>query len=318
MVVYCSCSPGTYQHFLTSKQHFPTNNNISETTMTGYNPLSQVIHFRKLASRLTDVEFSLFITQLVDKCGREALLTPFCEKFTNKISGNRYRNIHHFNIAIKIIEGIIKSKRKIKQESSTLSNLTRSPLTRRKTLPKAIISEIGSYLNQKEYIALNNTNRRNWMALNQLNTLKHLNLIYVKHYEDIDIQKYSHIEHLQMRLSKFNEFLFSENEPMLRNLTELTLYGDMKSDIDIKTFITQKYIRFDKVTRLNLYGFGNSRHRFSLHRFMRLVNVFPNIQYLSTCCHIANPDWINVSSLFPNLRGILHGSFSVYFVIITK
>ena len=148
--------------------------------------ICKVIKFRSIIEALTDTEFDTFISHFRRQCGRNALLvvgSPFNFK-NNTLS-------HNVEIAINIVETIIRSRKK----SINISSSNNKKLD---TLPCAIIGEIGSYLRQRDHIRLSKCSRSVYIGCNDPNTLRQLNLLQTQNYCPINLEKYLQIENSQL------------------------------------------------------------------------------------------------------------------------
>ena len=264
----------------------------------------KVIHLRHLSDTLADAEFNQFTLHFIKTCGRNLFLSLICGKFISANNRNPLSiDTQPLDTAISIIQTIIRSRKQIDMTSFKI---------KLQLLPKTIIGEIASFLSQKDYASLSNTNRSIYMGCNDPPTLQHLNLSKQTKYARFHLQKYIHIKHLEIRLTKFHLLsLPLDGTKILNNLDELTLNGNKNINIDLAHFQSQIAIDLSNVRYLNLKNFGERKSRskwFSFDTFIKLLSLFPNIEYLTI--NNANPniddnvDKLDINSLLPNLKGI--------------
>eukprot|EP01083_Nonionella_stella_P265716 899787_1 len=97
--------------------------------------LPVVIRFCASVDKLTDTEFNQFILTLVDKCGRDTLITSLFTMFMT----NRSSNEETLDTTLNIIKQIIES-RKTKPKPASSSDITMQ------SLPSELIGNLASYL----------------------------------------------------------------------------------------------------------------------------------------------------------------------------
>ena len=282
--------------------------------------LLKVVKFRSLSKTLTAMEFNQFTADFIKTCGRDALLTALCDKFTNQNNSDQNAttaDTQRLDTAINIVHNIIRCRKQMNGKSNKL---------KLEVLPTAIIGEIASYLPLKDYASLNKTNRLTYIGCNESNTLRYLDLLKLIDYGQIDLTKYIQLNHLKLKLTNFNELsLPTDGSKILPRLTGLTLDADRHTDIDLNHLKSQTAINLSNVSCLKLRAFGQRIRSkwFSFNTFRSLILSFPNIQYL--ILNFTNPDFSNnisefdVNALLPNLKGLAHynGSWRLFNHIIT-
>ena len=170
----------------------------------------------------------------------------------------------HIDTAISITKAIIKSRK------TTNSN---SPQLNMDTLPKAIIGDIASYLPRKDYISFLTANRSIYIGCNDPNTLKYLNLMSTTDYTCMNISKYRGLKHLKVQLNLLPCIL---NHDALNSLTELTLDGMVKGNIDLDPLLSQNFINFNNIKHLSLHNCP----KVTQDNFVQFLALFLNIEYL--------------------------------------
>ena len=243
--------------------------------------LVKVIKLRSMISTLTDEEFNQFMIDILKKCGRNIFLPPLYDKFMeNKcqkvLKNNCPNHKKQIDYALKIIRQIIRGRQK--SNNIILLNQTKLDL-----LPKALIGEIASYLHFHEYINLTVLNRWLFISCNDPNTLRYLELEYIENISYIDLTIYSRLQKLGINLDKLNGLSSPSNINICNELKELILHGNEQPDVDIIKLKSQTVFNFNNITSLTLWSFGKWGKPFSYNTFIKILNLFPNIEYLDIC-----------------------------------
>eukprot|EP01083_Nonionella_stella_P169569 575302_1 len=258
--------------------------------------LAEVIRFRSSVDKLTDTEFNRFIMMLMQKCGRDILITSLFTMFTSACN----RSSDTLDTTLNIIKQIIES-RKTKPKPVNSYAITM------KSLPSELIGNLASYLTFTEYRAFQTLNRTIYVGCNTPNTLLRLDLTKINDYSMINLAKYPHLRHLSMKLNAFDSFVLPDsNVTVCSRLQQIVLHAENRADVDITRFIAQNTINIDHITHLQCKGFGHRQNHFSFNTFTRLLFKFSNIEYLSLygvtlppILHLPS----NLSQLFPHLQG---------------
>eukprot|EP01083_Nonionella_stella_P118658 354311_1 len=233
--------------------------------------LDEVIRFRASVDKLTGTEFDQFILTLMQKCGRDIIITSLFTMFTSE----RNRSSQTLDTTLNIIKQIIES-RKTKPKPANSYEITMQ------SLPSALIGNLASYLYFTDYESFQTVNRTVYIGCNTPNTLRRLDLSQINDYSQINLAKYLHLTHLSITLNAFNSFILPGNgETVCNRLQKMTLDGAKRSNADITHFITQNTININNVTYLRCNKFGVRQHHFSFDTFTRLLSKFSNIEYLS-------------------------------------
>eukprot|EP01083_Nonionella_stella_P175089 608756_1 len=122
--------------------------------------LSEVIRFRASVHKLTDTEFHQFILTLVQKCGRDILITSLFTMFTSGCD----RSSQSLETTLNIITQIIES-RKTKPKPANAYNITMQ------SLPSVLVGNLASYLKFPEYRSFQTANRSIYIGCNTPNTI---------------------------------------------------------------------------------------------------------------------------------------------------
>eukprot|EP01083_Nonionella_stella_P259107 885009_1 len=234
--------------------------------------LSEVIRFRASVHKLTDTEFHQFILTLVQKCGRDILITSLFTMFTSGCD----RSSQSLETTLNIIKQIIES-RKTKPKPASSSDITMQ------SLPSALIGNLASYLNSTDYCAFSKANRTVYIGCNTPNTLHCLDLSKINDYSEINLAKYLHLRDLSLNLNAFDSFVLPTNGRTVCNrLQTVRLDAGKRTDVNITHFISQNTINTNNVTYLQLRRFGNQeeQNHFPFDTFIGLLPKFSSIQHL--------------------------------------
>ena len=139
--------------------------------------LHKVIRLQSLIKTLNDNEITQFTMLFFKKCGREALLNPFCNQYIQANVVNA--DTSHLDAAMGIIKNIIRTRCTYASNKKKSFNQNGIGM---ELLPSAIIGEIASYLNQKNYASLSKTNRSVYIGCSEPVTLRKLNLNKINDY----------------------------------------------------------------------------------------------------------------------------------------
>lgn len=261
--------------------------------------VDQVIQLRSLINELHDQEMIIFVTHLMKQCGKEAILTPFCNQFFESNIINKDSKL--IQTAIHIVNTIIRSRDKSKQ-------CNKHAIIKYKldSLSSLLIGETGSYLTQNDYISLSLVNRATYIGCNLPNRLTMIDLSISSKYSSIALTKYSSLTHLKLNLSKFNQFKLTPYNPILPNLRSLSLYGNKSCDLNLEVFLSQTSIDFTKIKHLDLNNFGrNGNNPFSFCKFKSLLELFSNLESIilrGTYLSMMQDDTWDIGQVVPNLR----------------
>ena len=264
--------------------------------------LSTVVRARSLLNSFTDIEFDQLSSHFVKQCGRDSLLKPFFDQFMKQ---KESANNQPLNAMMNIINIIM---RKRKQNSN--ANASIKPNI--KTIPKAIIGEVASYLSQTDYASLSTTNRSIYIGCNDPKTLKHLDLLKINNYSCMNLSHYPQLIHLELKLTKFNQLSLLKDPSILNDLNKLTLDADTQKNVDLIPLISQTAIDLNNITHLRLRGFGkaNLNDSFSKDTFFKLLSKFPNVKQFDmgeVIPSIVSPEElqeIKLTSILPNVTEI--------------
>eukprot|EP01083_Nonionella_stella_P118661 354317_1 len=236
--------------------------------------LDEVIRFRASVDKLTGTEFDQFILTLMQKCGRDIIITSLFTMFTSE----RNRSSQTLDTTLNIIKQIIES-RKTKPKPANSYEITMQ------SLPSALIGNLASYLYFTDYESFQTVNRTVYIGCNTPNTLRRLDLSQINDYSQINLAKYLHLNKLSIRFNAFisnNAFVLPANgETVCNRLQQITFDGEKQTNTDITHFIAQNTINTNNVTYLRCKSFGDRQNHFSFDTFTRLLSKFPNIEHLS-------------------------------------
>ena len=186
------------------------------------------------------------------------------------------------------------------------------------TLAAPLIGNIASYLHQQDYARFGLVSRNSYIACNNPNTLRDLNmsgyrykgassLIYIRRFShlrflrrqlrtlkinpiagtsEIDIRRYSQLRTLRLSTQKLNSsFLSRSSVNPCSRLTKLELDNDCSNILpdDFGLFMELQPINFSQITHLTLRNFstvtrGRNVRGFRRSDFLRLLSLFPNLQ----------------------------------------
>eukprot|EP01083_Nonionella_stella_P118659 354315_1 len=274
--------------------------------------LDEVIRFRASVDKLTGTEFDQFILTLMQKCGRDIIITSLFTMFTSE----RNRSSQTLDTTLNIIKQIIES-RKTKPKPANSYEITMQ------SLPSALIGNLASYLYFTDYESFQTVNRTVYIGCNTPNTLRRLDLSQINDYSQINLAKYLHLNKLSIRFNAFisnNAFVLPANgETVCNRLRRIAFDGANQTDVDISNFITsQNIINTNNITYLRCTRFGHGRTHFSFDAFTQFLLKFPNIEHLSLVA-VALPSVPDIQSSLlqslPHLQGVTWLSSSSAFLV---
>lgn len=170
--------------------------------------LLQTIKFKNLASELTDDEFDEFLCSLHRGKGRALILRSLCQQRSPSLTADM----------LQITSNIIQ-KRHIQQQAH-------NPWTF-DTLPKSLIGEIASNLNQNDYARFSRANRAVFIGCNDPNQLLSISRIR----RPIRISQYPKLQKLQIHGLILRDGLVDANDHIFGQLQSLFL-GPFGSESD--------------------------------------------------------------------------------------
>ena len=118
------------------------------------------------------------------------------------------------------------------------------------------------------------------------------------------MQKYRQLRQLKISLSK-SKSIPSNNKVKLKHVTNLFLYGDNKTEIDVNNILLGIIVP-NNITHLTLHHFGSMESLISISTFKKILYHFNNIEYLKIkWCYIDFPQnsEFDAKSLLPKLKG---------------
>ena len=189
--------------------------------------LSKAIEFQHLANQLSNVEFEIFLFDLIESMGRQFILSAFFNKFTATNTANRIQQ-NEMDFVIKLILYIIKTRNK--ESVSSLDLLTNDDTMRLDQYSSAMIGEIASFLECCDYATFQRCSRLIYIGCNMPNTLRALDLTKYD-CARIDLQRYSFLRTLSFPLDKFYK-IRSISTTTLSHMESLTLTASFSDDID--------------------------------------------------------------------------------------
>ena len=146
------------------------------------------------------------------------------------------------------------------------------------SLPRPVIGECASFLEQRDYMRLSITNRQIHCATNSPNTLKELNLIFWDDDDKIDLNRFVSLKSLNICLKTFSHY---SHRNAFRNLTKLHIFHNgYDENRGVQAFIDSNAIPFDQVTNLSLAQFGIEHRPYGFTAFCKLLSYFPNVNDL--------------------------------------
>eukprot|EP01084_Bolivina_argentea_P151293 264095_1 len=105
------------------------------------NPTANAVKFRLLGDQLTDTEFNIFLSKIIEAFGKDIIFASLFHLFINSSQTNKY--FHQINKANTTISDIIKSRKIKPKQISKISTISQ--------LPKELIGHLSSFLTQKCY-----------------------------------------------------------------------------------------------------------------------------------------------------------------------
>ena len=232
------------------------------------------VRFNNLAEQLSDSEFSTFVDTFVKKLGRSFILSLIFHQLSNCNDDDRHILTDLISIVHKIIQNREK-KDEIEVEARTMLSLS-APL----------IGEVGSYLKREDHVNYGLVSRTIYIGCNAPNSLRVLDLRPKWDYSKIDMYRYSQLRTLKFNLSAFPSFHFPSTRTMSKYLHKMVIDNDKRLSIAAFDDLAQcQSIRFSSITHLMLSDFSSIAlsqrgSRLSAEDFIKLLSLFPNLQYL--------------------------------------
>eukprot|EP01084_Bolivina_argentea_P136702 240746_1 len=215
--------------------------------------LTIAVQFRSLASQLTNEETLQFI-QTVAQQPNDIIITALFQHIIESEDHNTAKNIND------LITNIIESRPE--EPQSNTQNIVQL-----NNIPKPLINIAASYLPQKDYISLSQSNRHIFIACNSpKNALQELDLSRIAADTHINLSLFHSKTRLKIDPSTFRR---------------------MKLPFDI--------FNYESISHLQVYGYFTS---FSANQ--QLLAKFPNVQYLQPC-HVSEN---LIQNTYSELKGL--------------
>eukprot|EP01083_Nonionella_stella_P064102 166793_1 len=253
--------------------------------------LTKVIRFRHLMSQLTHEERVRFLSKLLDSHDHLHILLESLFRFMNLMSTN---DVDSFT---KSLSDIIQSR----TEKPIAISSTNIQLHQ---FPRAIIGHTASFLEQREYVAFNLSNRSIYLGCNLPNQLQKLDLLHFNRYQSIDVTSFPSAKTLAIYPPI--DFKATKRRP----LEVTTLILDARKTIGWShRFLNQNIVHCSGVTTLECVHFGSVEGtvcRMTRNVFLNLLTRFPNLRHLKlTGVSLTSDITANdIASLCPNLIGL--------------
>eukprot|EP01084_Bolivina_argentea_P273586 466071_1 len=176
--------------------------------------LPSLIKFRELNDQLSQVEFKEFLLQMTGPTYRKIIISSIFTTFNN--NPTTHLQIEQINTLNNIMNQIIESR----QDDEDIKPL------KIEYLPKNLIGEIASYLDQKHYSYFIQTNRKLYMNCNQPKTLQQIHINSKTNYKHINFAKYSTIKQISFKMKSIQLIVpinMDATAPIIINLLNMTL-----------------------------------------------------------------------------------------------
>ena len=275
--------------------------------------LQQWIKFRLSVDALNDVQFKEFLSKLMDKCGRDAMMNLF-----NPLGDNVSRAAPKLlTTAVEIANDIIRNREEIPLFLPVPLQI--------ESVSAALIGYIAAFLNQQDHNGFSKCSRFIYLGCNSPNSLCVLDLKNIEDYSLIPISKYTQVYRLRVSPRKIKDFVSPSNLIVLPRLTRIEIDNDERKNADIDWLTNsddngeRSLIRWENITHLTLSNFSddnedNRRPLLPKSKFLRLLSKMPNLIYLKLA-GVYDVETFNAdddstfSRLLPNLRVFVdHGT----------
>ena len=224
--------------------------------MASATPLVSVLKFKSLNARLTDTEFSAFISRMWKIVGREEILKLLCTLFSRQLNNADVVNNQKPNL----LDAMTTMTSDIIRHRDTISN----PRTKLdiNNMPSCLVGTIASFLNSLEYISFSMTNRKVYVDCNSPNRLQQLSLQRVTDYSAVPLKNFPQIKCLRFYLKQISEFNEMNGQRFgdCKQLESMIIHGKHSTISDINLLINDSSRCFSSIRSLTLMWFqGSSR-----------------------------------------------------------
>ena len=256
--------------------------------------LKEAVRFRKLCTQLTKEETNSFLLEIVSRQSK-MLIACMCSHFMSELTDDSL-TININNTISSIIDSR-ESKPKHKQYFC---------IRKLDEIPKPLISNVASYLEQKEYANLCKTNRDIFIGCNSPQSLQSVYITHntTKNYFPFNSNLYSSVKHLHFELSQYKRRLPTVSRSFLENLQSIVFSGSSISDDRVWLEELMEIFPLCKnIGKLHIENWGFQMEVDA--SFQEFVSKFPNVTYLKL--HgVENVDVDSeiIMSSFPQLKGL--------------
>ena len=232
--------------------------------------LKEAVKFRKLCTLLTKKEMHSFLFEIVSK-QPELLISCMCSHFMSVSTD--------YSLPINInnkISSIINSRESKPKRTQYFCH------RKLDEIPKPLISNIASYLEQKEYANLCQTNRDIFIGCNSPQSLQNM---YFQcetdvNYFPFNCDLYTSMQHLNFDLSQYRHRLSEITEPsFLDHLQSIVFSGNRAPDQFCIDYLEEDFPICESIKKLYLKYWTQSM-KVTHFSFQEFILKFPNIKYL--------------------------------------
>ena len=231
-----------------------------------------MIKFKSISSQLSDSEMDAFMTRLWRIFGRDRILQFLCTSFSGLASNQKYDDL--LPTASGIVTQIIQ-KRECEDEDNDLVPISITDL------PCCLVGEIASNLDQSDYRAFSNTNRKHFVDCNSPNRLKEMYLDQNSRYQKLGLQNFHQIEYLGFPLHRITDFHRINNQIFSGNnrVHQLVIDIDYHWQRHLECLINDESQCISSMKILELKAFEASSTT-NAKQFVKLLTKFEKLETL--------------------------------------
>ena len=231
-----------------------------------------MVRFKSITAQLSDTEMDTFMNRLWRTVGRDRISQFLCTSFSGLASNQNYDDL--LPTASGIVTQIIQERESKDEESDVVPvSIT--------DLPCCLVGEIASNLDQSDYRAFSNTNRKHFVDCNSPNRLKVMDLHQNSKYQKLGLQNFHQIECLGFQLKRITDFhrindqIFSGNNRLHRLVIETDYH--QQSHIEFLINDESQCISSIKILELNTF---KDDSQVDPVQFLKLLSKFEGLQEL--------------------------------------
>eukprot|EP01084_Bolivina_argentea_P029363 54503_1 len=211
--------------------------------------LATLIKFRQLNEQLTQEEYEQFLIKAAGLCPRNFIISSIFNQFNN--NRNTVTDTQQIDVMNNIMHEIIESR-----EPETNNEKEDIIPINIEYLPKYLIGEIGSFLNQKCYSHFSQCNRTIYINCNKPKTLQHIHIKSKSDYKSINFSEYPMLKQITFKIKSIeHKILINMDKPtsLINSLlnTQLAIVRDV-SMLILKSVIYKINSNYNTVRKFQL------------------------------------------------------------------